>query len=113
MVLDSDGESILNSEKSRLKANGVQEGAQVLTLMRRTAQLLQQRDRDVVEKERVQLAKRKTGLTIKCREAREYCLSTLLDLAYCLDLNRSKDIPLLAAMWATSSPWQKRGEGPP
>ena len=26
MVLDSDGESILNSEKSRLKANGVQEG---------------------------------------------------------------------------------------
>ena len=26
MVLDSDDESILNSEKSRLKANGVQEG---------------------------------------------------------------------------------------
>jgi hypothetical protein len=33
MVLDSDGESILNSEKSRLKANGVQEGPKGIPLL--------------------------------------------------------------------------------
>ena len=33
MVLDSDGESILNSEKSRLKANGEQEGTKGISLL--------------------------------------------------------------------------------
>ena len=33
MVLDSDGESILKSEKSRLKANGVQEGPKRIPLL--------------------------------------------------------------------------------
>ncbi len=33
MVLDSDGESILNSEKRRLKANGVQEGPKGIPLL--------------------------------------------------------------------------------
>ena len=55
---------------------------QELTLMRRTAQLLQKRDRDVVEKEWVQLVKRRTGLTIDSRKTRAHCLSTLLDLAH-------------------------------
>ena len=32
MVVDSDGESILNSKKSRLKANGVQEGTKGIPL---------------------------------------------------------------------------------
>ena len=32
MVLDSDGESSLNSEKSRLKANSVQEGTKGIPL---------------------------------------------------------------------------------
>ena len=33
MVLDSDGESILNNEKSRLKANGVQEETKGIPLL--------------------------------------------------------------------------------
>ena len=33
MVLDPDGESILNSEKSSLKANGVQEGPKGIPLL--------------------------------------------------------------------------------
>ena len=61
---------------------------QVLTLMGRTAQLFQQRGRDVVEEERVQLVKRRTGLTIDSRKTRAHCLGTLLDLSHCLDLNR-------------------------